>query len=691
MPSESRSLRIASVLGKIARPDWDRSWRLLALPIGLSLLAAATFLLIASNVLLLGLRAHDGGLHFFDILTLAPQFGTDKRLDRWLTIGFLVGAVTTFALLGMILRARPRPLHGAARFATPSDIDAAGLRSKNGLLLAEANGKLLTFGGAEHVIVYAPTRSGKGVGVVIPNLLSWSDSVVVLDVKKENFIRTAGFRASHGQKVYLFDPVDPQGRTARYNPFSCVRRDPADLYDDLQRIAGMLFPPELRGDPFWTEAARSAFIAIGGYIAETPQLPFTIGEILRQLTAAADVKAHFESVLSARRAGPDQLSASCVAALNDFLAASENTLQSVRKTVTARLGLWLNPRIDAATSASDFDLSKLRSEAISIYLAVTPDNLDRLAPLLNLFFQQVVDLNARELPEHNPAHSRQLLLLLDEFPSLGHVGVLAKSVAFIAGYGVRLLTVLQSPSQLRAIYGADEAKNFLTNHAVEIVFTPKEHDVAVELSERFGTQTVEAKSRSRPWGFSNRSRSETISDHRRPLLLPQELKLTPKAKAFVLMAGVPPILADKLVYYEDRRFTARLLPPPIIESMPAPANEALASQVLQLQQDVAELRAIVIRRPLTEAEIDDPASIPADALSNLGDVPLDLENVSEEALNSWVEGYIDGAARYDEVSDKSEAGENSSAAQPLGGEDARAKGASGRGQRRKRSREMSRG
>lgn len=690
MRSESRSLKSLSALSEITRFEFVRSWPSLALPIAFSLLAAAIFLTVASNVLLLGLRAHDGGLHLFDILTLAPQFGSDKRLERWLTIGLLAGAVTTFGLLGAILRTRPRPLHGAARFATPREIDAAGLRAKDGLLLAQANGRLLTFGGTEHVIVYAPTRSGKGVGVVIPNLLSWSDSVVVLDMKKENFIKTAGFRAAHGQKVYLFDPVNPEGRTARYNPLSCVRRDPADLYDDLQRIAGMLFPPEPRGDPFWTEAARSAFIAIGGYIAETPQLPFTIGEILRQLTAAADVKAHFESVLSARKAGPDQLSSSCVAALNDFLAASENTLQSVRKTVTARLGLWLNPRIDAATSASDFDLSKLRSEAVSIYLAVTPDNLDRLAPLLNLFFQEVIDLNARELPEHNPAHSRQLLLLLDEFPSLGHVGVLAKSVAFIAGYGIRLLTVLQSPSQLRAIYGADEAKNFLTNHAVEIVFTPKEHDVAAELSERFGTQTVEAKSRSRPWGFSNRSRSETISDHRRPLLLPQELKLTPKAKAFVLMAGVPPILADKLVYYEDHRFTARLLPPPIIEPMPAPANEALASQVLQLQQDVAELRAIVIRRPLTEAEIDDPASIPADALSSLADVPLDLENVSEEALNAWVVGYIDRAAHYDEASQASE-GENSSASQPLESEDARAKGAAGRGQRRKRSREMSRG
>ncbi|MBM3625005.1 MAG: type IV secretory system conjugative DNA transfer family protein, partial [Alphaproteobacteria bacterium] len=317
------------------------SWRRLALPVGLSFLAVAIFLLVASNVSLLGLRAHNGCFHIFDILTLAGHFGSDKRLDRWLTIGVLAGAIATFGLLGAILRARPRPLHGDARFATSREIEQAELRAKNGLLLAQTNGRLLTFGGAEHVIVYAPTRSGKGVGVVIPNLLSWSDSVVVLDVKKENFVKTAGFRAAHGQKVHLFDPLDPEGRTARYNPLSSVRRDPADLYDDLQRIAGMLFPPDPRGDPFWTEAARSAFIAVGGYVAETPQLPFTIGEILRQLTVASDVKAHFESVISARRTGPEQLSALCVAALNDFLAASENTLQSVRKTVTARLGLWL--------------------------------------------------------------------------------------------------------------------------------------------------------------------------------------------------------------------------------------------------------------------------------------------------------------------------------------------------------------
>jgi len=480
--------------------------------LAVALAACALFLLVASNVLLLGLRLHDGGLHWSEIATGWPRYGADPRFDRWLTLSTLAGVIVVFGLLGALFRHRPLPLHGRARFASEREIKAAGLRSREGVLLGRKDGALLCFGGSEHVLVYAPTRAGKGVGYVIPNLLNWPDSVVVLDVKKENWDRSAGFRAAHGQEVYLFDPLDENGRTARYNPLGYVRSDPADLYDDLQRISVMLFPAESRGDPFWFEAARSAFVAIGGYVAETPGLPLTIGEILHQLSAAPDLKAHFEKLIAVRKSGPSPLSRHCITALNDFLAASENTMNSVRKTVTARLGLWLNPRIDAATSTNDFDLRQLRQRPMSIYLGVTPDNLDRMAPLLNLFFQQVVDLNTRELPEQNSKLNRNVLLLLDEFPALGNVNVLARSVAFIAGYGIRLLTVVQSPAQLRAIYGIDTARNFMTNHAVEVVFAPKEQDVANELSERIGYDTVKARSRSGPKGLAMRSTSETIGD-----------------------------------------------------------------------------------------------------------------------------------------------------------------------------------
>jgi len=615
-----------------------------ALGTALALGASALFLLVASNVLLLGLRLHDGGFHWLEIATGWPRYGADPRFDRWLTLATLAGVVVVFGMLGAILRERPLPLHGSARFASEREIKAAGLRSAEGILLGRKDGALLCFGGSEHVLVYAPTRAGKGVGYVIPNLLNWPDSVVVLDVKKENWDRSAGFRAAHGQEVHLFDPLEENGRTARYNPLSYVRSDPADLYDDLQRIAVMLFPAESRGDPFWFEAARSAFVAIGGYVAETPGLPLTIGEILHQLSASSDLKSHFEKLITARKSGPSPLSRHCITALNDFLAASENTMNSVRKTVTARLGLWLNPRIDAATSTNDFDLRQLRQRPMSIYLGVTPDNLDRMAPLLNLFFQQVVDLNTRELPEQNPKLNRKVLLLLDEFPALGNVNVLAKSVAFIAGYGIRLLTVVQSPSQLRAIYGIDAARNFMTNHAVEVVFAPKEQDVANELSERIGYDTVKARSRSGPKGLAMRSTSETVSEHRRALMLPQELKLLPKSKAFILGTGVPPIIADKIVYYEDKAFLTRLLPAPVPELPRSRSNALLDAEIKELRSEVAELRAVFRSRPMTDEEVADPSTIPANASFDFGDVDVDLEGLSEDDMKAWTLNYIDAQA-----------------------------------------------
>ncbi|MET4315274.1 type IV secretory system conjugative DNA transfer family protein [Bradyrhizobium sp. RT4b] len=615
-----------------------------ALGTALAVGAIGLFLLVASNILLLGLRHHDGGIHWSEIATGWPRYGADPRFDRWLTLSTLAGVIVVFGLLGAILRQRPLPLHGSARFASEREIKAAGLRSKQGVLLGRKDGKLLCFGGSEHVLVYAPTRAGKGVGYVIPNLLNWPDSVVVLDVKKENWDRSAGFRAAHGQEVYLFDPLEEGGRTARYNPLGYVRSDPADLYDDLQRIAVMLFPAESRGDPFWFEAARSAFVAVGGYVAETPGLPLTIGEILHQLSAAPDLKSHFVRVIAARKSGPSPLSRHCITALNDFLAASENTMNSVRKTVTARLGLWLNPRIDAATSTNDFDLRQLRQRPMSIYLGVTPDNLDRMAPLLNLFFQQVVDLNTRELPEQNSKLNRKVLLLLDEFPALGNVNVLAKSVAFIAGYGIRLLTVIQSPAQLRAIYGVDAARNFMTNHAVDVVFAPKEQDVANELSERIGYDTVKARSRSGPKGLATRSTSETISEHRRALMLPQELKLLPRSKAFILASGLPPVIADKIVYYEDKAFLQRLLPAPAPEMPKGRSNALIEAEIKELRSEVAELRTVFRSRPMTDEEVADPSTIPEGASFDFGDVDVDLEGLSEDDLKAWTLNYIDAQA-----------------------------------------------
>jgi type IV secretion system protein VirD4 len=183
----------------------------------------------------------------------------------------------------------------------------------------------------------------------------------------------------------------------------------------------------------------------------------------------------------------------------------------------------------------------------------------------------------------------------------------------------------------------------MTNHAIEVVFAPKEQDVANELSERIGYDTVQAKSRSRPWGLSAGKRSESVSDQRRALMLPQELKLIPSSKAFILATSVPPLICDKIIYYEDAAFTARLKAPPIIAPNRGPSNMLLASEIIELKSAVAELQATFRTRPMTDEEIADPSLIPDDATFDFGDVPVDLEGLSEDELKDWCSQVIDAA------------------------------------------------
>lgn len=492
----------------------------------------------------------------------------DPQVQAWLAAG--LGAALLLLLLGgaLLMAKRRPPLHGAARWANQAQVRAAGLGAREGIVLGRAGGGFLVSGGNEHVMVYAPTRTGKGVGVVIPNLLTWPHAVVVLDIKRENFAASAGYRAERGQRVLLFDPLALDGRTARYNPLGHVDRDdPAQVLDELQRMAAMLFPGHDHADPFWSEAARTGFIGVGAWVAASPPLPFTLGEIYRQLTED-DPRRRFPASMEARRQAGRPLPRACTAALQDFCGAGENTFASIRQSITSRMGLWLNPAVDAATSASDFDLREVRQGRLSLYLGATPDNLLRVAPLYTLLFQQLVDLNSRTLPRDG---DRPVLVLLDEFARLGPAPVLAHAFSWVAGYGLRLLPVIQSPAQLRGIYGPDLAEAILTNCAVEVVFAPKDLKTAQDLSERIGAYTYGARSRSRPQGLTAGRRSLTVSDQRRPLMLPQELMQMPASALLVFKAGVPAVRGRKITYYRDLAFRPRLRPPPEIAQAPQPS------------------------------------------------------------------------------------------------------------------------
>jgi type IV secretion system protein VirD4 len=606
-------------------------WPLKAAYAGTLGVAGLGLLMIAAlGIALAGLKRLGSHLDAAAVPAWFWYFRHDPLVRRWLGIGLGTTMVAALAVIIGIVRSLQPPLHGAARWASEPEVRRAGFRAPHGILMGRKGGRLLRFGGPEHVLLYAPTRTGKGVGVVIPNLLTWPDSVVVLDVKRENWEASAGFRAAHGQSVFLFDPLDAEGRTARYNPLGHIRRDdPIEVLDELQKLAVMLFPAPGHADPFWAEAARTGFIGVGAYLAETPDRMFSLGALYAELTRG-DARARLGGVAAQRAAQGRPLSAGCANALADFASASENTFASIKQTLTSRMNLWLNPRVCAATETSDFDLRQLRSRRTSIYLTVSPDNLTRVAPLYNLLFQQLVDLNTRERPLSG-RHPIPVLLLLDEFARLGHAEIIAKAFAFVAGYGLRLLPVLQSPAQLRAEYGPDLAEEIIANCGAEIAFAPKELKVAQDLSERLGAYTYKARSQSGPTLLSKGHRSTSESDQRRLLNLPQELIQMPPDQLIVLRAGLPPIRGRKISYFKEKAFTRRVLPSPAVTAHPlATAQDAAPSKLA------------------TPATAPDPLSLdlglilPALEAEGIGPLPEQGATVAE--VEAWVDRFIDVSA-----------------------------------------------
>lgn len=567
--------------------DWPLPAKGLAALMGAAVLAAL-WSVLASSVFLLGtgLIRDQHGVPIAEWYRYWSFYGfTNPVVGLWLKIAAGVATgLPLLLLLARILRAgnaaSVRELHGATRWATRRELARSGFFARfGGIYLGTYGGfpgRHLRFGGSEHIACYAPTRSGKGVGLVIPNALLYEATLVCLDVKKENYAATAGARALAGQRVFLFDPLDPEGRTARYNPFSYVRRGTLDAFDDVQRIAQMLFPHVQGDQAFWQDSARSAFTGAAAFLAETPELPLTIGEVLRLLTRE-DGPSYAMGLIEARRIAGKPYTEATVSALSDFLRGSADLVNSIRKSVTSKLSLWFNPRIDAATAESDFDLRTLRHSLHAIYVGVSPDNIARLRPLLALFFQQLVDLTVRTLPQFDPKAKHQVLMLLDEFPLLGPMPVLADAFAFVAGYGMRLMLVMQSKAQLRdpALYGPDKAAAILDNCGAEVIFGTKDLGLAKELSERLGFDTVEAYSRSGPrfWRMFRGGRlNVTASDQRRALLLPQEIMRLRPQDMVVIRPGLFPIHARRIRYYRERLFSRLVLPPPEVDAIDIPVR-----------------------------------------------------------------------------------------------------------------------
>ncbi|MCP5284003.1 MAG: type IV secretory system conjugative DNA transfer family protein [Burkholderiaceae bacterium] len=547
--------------------------------IGYVALACAAVYLAGVLFLLLN-KANPKQAQFTSIVHYWDLYADDAHLRKKLQLAIGVSGIGLLILLpaGLIAAARPRrALHGDARFASAAEVDRAGLTGgdgKPGILIGRHRGKFLSLPGQLSVMLSAPTRSGKGVGVVIPNLLNWPDSVVVLDIKGENYDITAGYRAAHGQAVYAFSPFDEDARSNRWNPLTAVRSSPLHRVGDLLTIGQVFFPNDGGGtssEAFFNDQARNLFLGLGLVLLETPSLLRTIGEMLRQSSGKGrSLKDHLSGLITQRREEGNPLSDECTDAVQRLLSNSENTLSSVVATFNAPLTIFADAVVDAATSADDFRLEDVRRRRMSVYVRIPPNRLANARPLLNLFFSQLVSLNTQALPEQDPTLKVQCLLVNDEFTAMGRVGVITSAAAFLAGYNLRLLTVVQAMSQLDAVYGEKEARTFATNHGLQILYAPREQRDADEYSAMLGHFTERATSHGRSRSFSGHGHSTVSrneSEQRRALLLPQEFKELGSERLVVIFENCKPILGEKIRYYRDKSFTSRLLPAPAVPRM----------------------------------------------------------------------------------------------------------------------------
>ncbi len=475
--------------------------------------------------------------------------------------GFIAIAVAIGMSVWRAREAKRVETYGSARWAEAAEVKAAGLLGADGVLLGKLDRAYLRHDGPEHVLCFAPTRSGKGVGLVVPTLLTWPGSAIVHDIKGENWQLTAGFRARHG-RVLLFDPTN--AASAAYNPLLEVRRGEWEIRD-IQNIADILVDPEgsLEKRNHWEKTGHSLLVGAILHVlyAEADKTLAGVAAFL------SDPKRSIEATLQAMMTTPHLGNAGVhpvVASTGrELLNKSDNERSGVLSTAMSFLGLYRDPVVAEVTRRCDWRIADLVADAApaTLYLVVPPSDIARTKPLIRLVLNQI----GRRLTEdlHAKERKHRILMMLDEFPALGRLDFFESALAFMAGYGLKAFLIAQSLNQIEKAYGNNNS--ILDNCHVRVSFAANDERTAKRVSDALGTATEMkaqknyAGHRLSPWlGHLMVSRSETA----RPLLTPGEVMQLPPADEIVMVAGTPPIRAKKARYYEDTRFKERVLPPP---------------------------------------------------------------------------------------------------------------------------------
>ena len=522
------------------------------------------------------------GSPWFDLLG-TPIYHPWKLFEWWFSYGAYTpeifdtggaiagssGMVAVAVAIAMsVWRSRQARLvttYGSARWANAHDIRKAGLTQPEGVFLGQHDRQYLRHEGPEHVLTFAPTRSGKGVGLVVPTLLSWPASAVIHDIKGENWQITAGWR-SRFSHCLLFNPTD--AKSAAYNPLLEVRRGAHEVRD-VQNIADILVDPEgaLEKRNHWEKTSHA--LLVGAilhvlYAGEDKTLR-GVANFLSDPASPFELTLHRMMTTPHLGDGPHPVVAS---AAREVLNKSDNERSGVLSTAMSFLGLYRDPTVAEVTSRCDWRIADLISAGhpVSLYLVVPPSDISRTKPLIRLILNQIGRRLTESLDGSDGIERRhKLLLMLDEFPALGRLDFFETALAFMAGYGIRSFLIAQSLNQIDKAYGQNHS--ILDNCHVRVTFATNDERTAKRISETLGTATElraqrnYAGHRLAPWlGHLMVSRQETA----RPLLTPGEVMQLPPDEAVVMVSSVAPIKARKLRYYADSNFKQRVLPPPTL-------------------------------------------------------------------------------------------------------------------------------
>nr|WP_316628608.1 conjugal transfer protein TraG [uncultured Brevundimonas sp.] len=516
-------------------------------------------------------------------------FSYDAYASAIFTEGAIIAASGGFiaiaaAILMSIIRSREArnvATYGSARWADDKEIRSAGLLGPDGVLLGKYERDYLRHDGPEHVLCFAPTRSGKGVGLVVPTLLTWPGSCIVHDIKGENWTLTAGFRSRYG-RVLLFDPTN--ARSSAYNPLLEVRQGEWEVRD-VQNIADILVDPEGSLDKrnHWEKTSHSLLVGAILHVlyAEPDKTLAGVANFLSD--PRRPVEATLRAMMDTPHLGEAGVHPVIASSARELLNKSDNERSGVLSTAMSFLGLYRDPVVARVTARCDWRIADLVGgrKPVSLYLVVPPSDINRTKPLIRLILNQI----GRRLTEELTASSKRhrLLLMLDEFPALGRLDFFESALAFMAGYGLKGFLIAQSLNQIERAYGPNNA--ILDNCHVRVSFATNDERTAKRVSDALGTATEMRDStnyaghRLSPWlGHLMVSRQETA----RPLLTPGEIMQLPPSEEIVMVAGTPPIKATKARYFEDARLQERIIAPPELPaaSANAPATDDWSGRIL---------------------------------------------------------------------------------------------------------------